>query len=129
MVNGAEYVDAIRANDPRDAGFDRAASFFGRLFDDATLDWDAYWRLEQALFKVAEGERSHEVSAVVFSVFAEITRLFHAHANPADVFRIDNASDDDLHDVDERLRHLCHCYFEGARPSLSGFPLVNPLLA
>lgn len=65
--------------------------------------------------------------ASVFAVFERVSLLTRCHFDPQDVFRLDNLPDEQVRDLDERLRAVCGGVFDGKRPRRDAFEVDNPL--
>lgn len=118
-------VQLIRCNDPLHGDYS-ATSYVAHATDDARHDDEAYWRLEWALVLITGHDPPADLLASVFAVFERVSLLTRCHFDPQDVFRFDNLSDDQVRNLDDRLRAVCSGVFDGKPPRRDAFDVVNP---
>ncbi|MFZ6768854.1 hypothetical protein ACO0LM_17490 [Undibacterium sp. Di26W] len=121
----------ISRNLPGNANW--AGSFYEQLSEYGIWDKDAFWLLNKDLVLAANKLKNlnsvdKEFASAIVRLQSNVDRLFAAHFNKNDVFKIVNLSTDDMYAFKERFDMAVTGVFSGEVLSEYAFELVNPLL-
>lgn len=93
----------LARNDPASDGWDDE-SVLGRLMEEGLFDEDGYNDLEAQMLEVASAGPHFETLGVVARVADRITMLTRRHVDPDDAYRIGNLDDEQVAELDRRVR-------------------------
>ncbi len=105
----------------------------GRLHEEGVWDKDEFWHLHADLTRYSIANKDHdcvprraasEVARMIFSIM----KLYAAHRDPNDGYRIKGVADEELHEFIERIELLSAAFFSGKILEESSFDLQNPYL-
>jgi hypothetical protein len=112
-----EYPILAR-NDPASDGWDDE-SVLGRLMDEALFDEEGYNALESAMVEAASAGPHFETLGVVARIADRITLLARRHIDPDDAYRIENLDDEQVAELDRRIRFCLLEISLGNAPDMS----------
>lgn len=123
------YIEAILRNFAWSDRYDEE-SFTGILHERATWDLEQYWEFEAAIYRLADHPTDFpSLMWPLFRIFSHTMVSFGAHFDPNDVFRIENLTDEQVHDYRERFQLVFEGMFSGEMPVQSScFETSNPRL-
>lgn len=101
-LNDDEYPLLAR-NDPASDGWDDQSTL-GRLLEEGLFDADGYAELEAAMADAASGGPHFETLGVVARITERITSMTRRHVDPDDSYRIGNLDDEQVAELDRRVR-------------------------
>ena len=106
------------------------SSFTGQLHENCRWDWDEYWRLEWALYALADSRQDHpDLDWPIFRIFSGTFLEINCHFDPNDVFKIEGMDRDTVADLRERFQLVFEGYFSNDLPDhATCFEFSNPLL-
>lgn len=113
----SEY-SVLARNDPASDGWDDE-SVLGRLMDEALFDEEGYVDLESAMVEAASAGPHFETLAVVARIADRITLLARRHIDPDDTYRIENLDDEQVAELDRRIRFCLLEVSLGNAPDMS----------
>lgn len=113
----SEYPLLAR-NDPASDGWDDE-SVLGRLMDEALFDEEGYNDLESAMVEAASAGPHFETLGVVARIADRITLLARRHIDPDDAYRIENLDDEQVAELDRRIRFCLLEISLGNAPDMS----------
>lgn len=93
----------LAQNDPASDGWDDE-SILGRLMEDGLFDEAGYAELEAAMIEAASGGPHFETLGVVARITDRITLMARRHIDPDDAYRIGNLDDEQVAELDRRVR-------------------------
>lgn len=93
----------LARNDPASDGWDDE-SLLGRLMEEGLFDEDGYNDLEAEMLERAAAGPHFETLGAVARVADRITMLTRRHVDPDDVYRIENLDDEQVAELDRRVR-------------------------
>jgi hypothetical protein len=94
----------LSENDPCSDAWDEA-SFLGRLMEEALFDEDRYADVERMMIRaVAEGP-DFQTLGVIIRIVERITLMLRRHVDPGDAYRIENLDDEQVAELDRRVRY------------------------
>jgi hypothetical protein len=108
----------LARNDPASDGWDDE-SVLGRLMDEALFDEEGYIDLETAMVEAASAGPHFETLGVVARIADRITLLARRHIDPDDTYRIANLDDEQVSELDRRIRFCLLEISLGNAPDLS----------
>ena len=101
----ASEYPLLAQNDPASDGWEDD-SFLGRLMEEGLFDGNGYAELEAAMIETAgAGPQHFETLGVVARITERITLMAKRHVDPADAYRIENLDDEEVAELDRRVRH------------------------
>lgn len=103
-------------------------SFLGSLEDSGVWDMPKYWQLEFALYALVQHEFEDSMYAILFKVFARLSRLFSSNYHELDVFEFKNLNADEVHELHERIELIFEGTFLKKMPEQEWFSIRNPYL-
>lgn len=98
-----EEYPLLARNDPVSDGWDDD-SVLGRLMEDGLFDEAGYAELETAMIEAASGGPHFETLGVVARIVDRITLMARRHVDPDDAYRIGNLDDEQVAELDRRVR-------------------------
>jgi hypothetical protein len=108
----------LARNDPASDGWDDE-SILGRLMEDGLFDAEGYAELETAMIEAAAGGRHFESLGVAARITERITLMAKRHVDPADAYRIGNLDDEQVAELDRRVRFCLLEISLGNEPDMS----------
>jgi hypothetical protein len=112
-----EYSILAR-NDPASDGWEDE-SILGRLMEDGLFDEEGYADLETAMIEAASGGPHFETLGVVARIAERITLMAKRHVDPDDAYRIGNLDDEQVAELDRRVRYCLLEISLGNEPDMS----------
>jgi hypothetical protein len=91
----------------------------GRLMDEALFDEEGYNDLESAMVEAASAGPHFETLGVVARIADRITLLARRHIDPDDAYRIENLDDEQVAELDRRIRFCLLEISLGNAPDMS----------
>lgn len=113
-----EGYSILARNDPASDGWDDE-SLLGRLMDEGLFDADGYTELEAAMVEAASGGPHFETLGVVARIADRITMLARRHVDAADAYRVENLDDEQVAELDRRIRFCLLEISLGNAPDMS----------
>ena len=113
-----EEYPLLARNDPASDGWDDD-SVLGRLMEDGLFDEAGYAELETAMIEAASGGPHFETLGVVARIVDRITLMTRRHVDPDDAYRIGNLDDEQVDELDRRVRFCLLEISLGNAPDLS----------
>ena len=115
---GSDYP-LLAQNDPASDGWEDE-SFLGRLMEEGLFDGNGYAELEAAMIETASAGPQHvETLGVDARITERITRMTKRHVDPGDAYRIENLDDEEVAEIDRRVRHCLLEISLGNEPDMS----------
>ncbi|MEO6078776.1 MAG: hypothetical protein ABIQ86_03235 [Steroidobacteraceae bacterium] len=108
----------LAQNDPASDGWDDD-SILGRLMEDGLFDEEGYAELETAMIEAASSGPHFETLGVVARISERITLMAKRHVDPGDVYRIENMDDEQVAELDRRVRFCLLEISLGNEPDMS----------
>jgi hypothetical protein len=108
----------LAANDPCSDLWDDE-SILGRLMEECLFDEEGYAELETAMIEAASGGPHFETLGVVCRIVERISLMAKRHVDPGDVYRIENLDDEQVAELDRRVRHCLLEISLGNAPDMS----------
>ncbi|MEO8314446.1 MAG: hypothetical protein ABI645_06575 [Pseudomonadota bacterium] len=108
----------LAQNDPASDGWDDD-SILGRLMEDGLFDEEGYTELEKAMIEAASGGPHFETLGVVARITERITLMTRRHVDPDDAYRIGNLDDEQVAELDRRVRFCLLEISLGNEPDMS----------
>ena len=108
----------LAANDPC-SDLWRDDSILGRLMEEQLFDEDGYADLEREMIEAASAGAHFETLGVVARIVERITLMVKRHVDPADTYRIANLDDEQVAELDRRVRHCLLEVSLGNAPDMS----------
>jgi hypothetical protein len=108
----------LARNDPASDGWDDE-SVLGRLMENGMFDEEGYAELETAMIEAASGGPHFETLGVVARITERITLMAKRHVDPEDVYRIENLDDEQVAELDRRVRFCLLEISLGNEPDMS----------
>lgn len=93
----------LARNDPASDYWDEE-SVLGRLMEEGLFDEDGYADLEAALVEAASGGPHFETLGVAARIAECVTRMARRHVDPGDAYRVENLDDEQVAELDRRVR-------------------------
>lgn len=93
----------LSENDPCSDAWDETA-FLGRLMEDALYDEEGYVELEAAMIRAVSEATDFETLGVIIRIIERITLMLKRHVDPGDEYRIENLDDEQVAELDKRVR-------------------------
>lgn len=104
MDDHAGDEDSLLArNDPASDYWDEE-SVLGRLMEEGLFDEQGYAELEAALVDAASGGPHFETLGVAARIAECVTRMVRRHVDPDDAYRVENLDDEQVTELDRRVR-------------------------
>ena len=91
-------------NDPCSDAWDEA-SFLGRLMEDALFDEQSYAGLETTMIRAVSERPDFETLGVFIRIVERITLMLKRHVDPDDAYSIENLDDEQVAELDRRVRY------------------------
>jgi hypothetical protein len=113
----SEY-SLLAQNDPASDGWEDE-SILGRLMEDGLFDEEGYADLETAMIEAASGGPHFETLGVVARIIERVTLMAKRHVDPDDVYRIENLDDEQVAELDRRVRFCLLEISLGNEPDMS----------
>ncbi len=108
----------LAQNDAYNDAWDEG-SILGRLMEEGLFDEERYAELEAAIVgAVAEGV-DFETFGQIIRIIERLTLMVRRHVDPADHYRIDNLDDDQVAELDRRVRFCLQEVSVGNVPDMS----------
>jgi hypothetical protein len=108
----------LARNDPASDGWEDE-SVLGRLMENALFDAEGYTELETAMIEAASGGPHFETLGVVARITERITLMTKRHVDPDDAYRIGNLDDEEVAELDRRVRFCLLEISLGNEPDMS----------
>jgi hypothetical protein len=112
----------LAQNDPVSDGWEDD-SVLGRLMEEGLFDATGYAELEAAMIDAASGGPHFETLGVVARIIERVTLMTRRHVDPGDAFRIENLDDEQVAELDRRLRFCLLEISLGNEPDMSRWEL------
>lgn len=93
----------LARNDPASDGWEDDSTL-GRLMEEGLFDADGYAELEAAMVEATSGGPHFETLGVVARITERLMLMTRRHVNPDDSYRIGNLDDEQVEDLDRRVR-------------------------
>ncbi len=116
-LSDSEY-SLLARNDPASDGWEDD-SLLGRLMEEGLFDEEGYADLETAMIEAASGGPHFETLGVVARIIERITLMAKRHVDPEDVYRIGNLDDEQVAELDRRVRFCLLEISLGNEPDMS----------
>jgi hypothetical protein len=113
-----EDESLLAANDPC-SDLWRDDSILGRLMEEELFDEDGYADLEREMIEAVSAGAHFETLGVVARIVERITLMVKRHVDPADTYRIANLDDEQVAELDRRVRHCLLEVSLGNAPDMS----------
>jgi hypothetical protein len=94
----------LAQNDPCSDAWEETA-FLGRLMEDAMFDEEAYADLEAAMISAVSEGPDFATLGVFMRIVERITLMVKRHVDPGDEYRIENLDDEQVAELDRRVRY------------------------
>ncbi|HUG72156.1 MAG TPA: hypothetical protein VMK82_01915 [Steroidobacteraceae bacterium] len=120
-VQDSDYPLLAR-NDPVSDGWEDD-SVLGRLMEDGLFDATGYADLEAAMIDAASGGPHFETLGVVARIIERVTLMTRRHVDPGDAYRIENLDDEQVAELDRRVRFCLLEISLGNEPDMSRWEL------
>jgi hypothetical protein len=109
----------LAQNDPVSDGWEDD-SVLGRLMEDGLFDEEGFAALETAMIEAASAGPQHfETLGVVARITERITLMARRHVDPDDSYRIGNLDDEQVAELDRRVRFCLVEISLGNEPDMS----------
>jgi hypothetical protein len=108
----------LARNDPASDGWEDE-SILGRLMENGLFDEEGYAELETAMIEAASGGPHFETLGVVARITERITLMAKRHVDPEDSYRIGNLDDEQVAELDRRVRFCLLEISLGNEPDMS----------
>jgi hypothetical protein len=108
----------LAQNDPASDGWDDD-SILGRLMEEGLFDAEGYADLEAGMIEAASGGPHFETLGVVARITDRITLMTRRHVDPDDSYRIENLDDEQVAELDRRVRFCLLEISLGNEPDMS----------
>lgn len=108
----------LAQNDPASDGW-QDDSVLGRLMEDGLFDEEGYADLEAAMIEAASGGPHFETLGVVARITDRITLAARRHVDPGDAYRVENLDDEQVAELDRRVRFCLIEISLGNEPDMS----------
>jgi len=108
----------LARNDPASDGWEDE-SVLGRLMENGLFDEEGYAELETAMIEAASGGPHFETLGVVARITERITLMTKRHVDPDDAYRIGNMDDEQVAELDRRVRFCLLEISLGNEPDMS----------
>jgi hypothetical protein len=112
----------LAQNDPVSDGWEDD-SVLGRLMEEGLFDATGYAELEAAMIDAASGGPHFETLGVVARIIERVTLMTRRHVDPGDAFRIENLDDEQVAELDRRVRFCLLEISLGNEPDMSRWEL------
>lgn len=112
----------LAQNDPVSDGWEED-SILGRLMEEGLFDSTGYSQLETAMIDAAGGGPHFETLGVVVRIVERITLMTRRHVDPGDAYRIENLDDEQVAELDRRVRFFVLEISLGNEPDMSRWEL------
>jgi hypothetical protein len=112
----------LARNDPVSDGWEDD-SVLGRLMEEGLFDAAGYADLETAMIEAASGGPHFETLGVVARIIERVTLMTRRHVDPGDAYRIDNLDDEQVAELDRRVRFCLLEISLGNEPDMSRWEL------
>jgi hypothetical protein len=109
----------LAQNDPASDGWEDD-SILGKLMEDGLFDELGYVDLETAMIEAAAAGPQHfETLGVVARITERITQMTRRHVDPDDAYRIENLDNEQVAELDRRVRYCLLEISLGNEPDMS----------
>jgi hypothetical protein len=98
-------------------------SILGRLMEEGLFDAEGYADLEAAMIEAAAAGPHFETLGVVARIVERITLMTSHHVDPANAYRIENLDDEQVAELDRRVRFCLLEISLGNAPDMSRWEL------
>jgi len=105
-------------NDPASDDWDDE-SVLGRLMEEGIFDEEGYADVETAMIEAASGGPHFETLGVVARIVDRITLMARRHVDPDDAYRVENLDDEQVAELDRRVRFCLLEISLGNSPDMS----------
>lgn len=112
----------LARNDPVSDGWEDD-SVLGRLMEEGLFDAAGYADLEAAMIDAASGGPHFETLGVVARIIERVTLMTRRHVDPGDAYRIENLDDEQVAELDRRVRFCLLEMSLGNEPDMSRWEL------
>jgi hypothetical protein len=113
-----DEITLLSENDPCSDAWNEA-SFLGRLMEDALFDEEGYADLEAAMIRAVSEAADFDTLGVIIRIIERITLMLKSHVDPNDVYRIENLDDEQVAELDRRVRFCLLEISLGNAPDMS----------
>ncbi|RKP43279.1 Imm41 family immunity protein [Trinickia fusca] len=97
-------------------------SFAGILHEQSIWQWEKYWLLEWALYRLAaEGTNDADMCLGVFQIFSGVLNAICSHLDRDDLFQIKNLDHEIIYDLRERILMVFEGFFQTDAGSIRVF--------
>ncbi len=108
----------LSANDPCSDTWDEA-SFLGQLMEEALFDEEGYAAVETSMIRAVTEAPDFETLGVFVRIVERITLMLKRHVDPADAYSIGNLDDEQVAELDGRVRYCLLEISLGNTPDMS----------
>jgi hypothetical protein len=98
-----DVVSLLSQNDPFGDDWSET-SFLGLLIEERLFSEEGYSDLETTLIRAASEGVDFGTLGVIIRVVERITLMFRFHVDPSEVYRIENLDDEQVAELDKRVR-------------------------
>ncbi|MEP7311963.1 MAG: hypothetical protein ABI859_05235 [Pseudomonadota bacterium] len=113
-----EEFSLLAANDPCSDTWDET-SFLGQLMEDALFDEEGYAAVETAMIRAVMEGPDFQTLGVFVRISERITLMLKRHIDPADDYTIENLDDEQVAELDRRVRYALQEISLGNTPDMS----------
>jgi hypothetical protein len=113
-----DEISVLSENDPCSDTWNED-SFLGRLMEESLFDEDGYAELEAAMIRGVSEAADFETLGVIIRIVERITLMLKSHVDPGDVYRIENLDDEQVAELDRRVRFCLLEISLGNTPDMS----------
>lgn len=108
----------LARNDPASDGWEDD-SILGTLMEEGLFNEEGYAEVETAMIEAASGGPHFETLGVVARITERITQMVKRHVDPDDAYRIQNLDDEQVAELDRRVRFCLLEISLGNEPDMS----------
>ena len=113
-----DETSLLARNDPASDYWDDE-SVLGRLMEEGLFDEDGYAELEASMIEAASGGPHFETLGLVARITDRITLMTRRHVDPEDSYRVGNLDDEQVAELDRRVRFCLLEISLGNAPDMS----------
>jgi hypothetical protein len=113
-----EESSLLDENDPCSDAWNET-SVLGRLMEEGLFDEEGYADLEAALIRAVAERADLETLGVIIRIIERITLMLKSHVDPNNVYRVANLDDEQVAELDRRVRFCLLEISLGNAPDMS----------
>jgi hypothetical protein len=98
-----DEISLLSENDPCGDAWSEA-SFLGRLMEDGSFDEEGYTDLETAMIRAVSDGLDFQTLGMIIRIVERITLMLKRHVDPLDEYRIEGLDDEQVAEMDRRVR-------------------------